>query len=474
VRRVTTQMTSTQQSPLFTRHQVIVLFLAAVALRLAYLGIVVALDGNINNGSDSGKFLQLASNINKFGSLVNWDLGVFGRDTGRMPLYPYLTAAILDIAGAQRLWAVAFVQAFIDAATVFAIGLLAGAIDRRWALPAAILACVWTSLVILTSFVLADTVFMAFFCWGLCACVWATRVERKLLLVAAAGLAFALALLTRPTLMFFPYFLVPALTVLLWARGGQSWRRAILLALVPAVMMLAAVAPRAAENYNQYGTLVVTTQSGNHALDVVDQFIRLCERCVHEDMESKMHAEVKSRLKAQGREDQQNPTILDEIRRGVAVEYLKQIPIGTLFKGTILGSIRSTFQSGVYVTGHQFRLDPQFLSAVPGDSYAQRLWNFAKSLPSDGFLLLWAVAQMFVVTGVVLQISGAWRGVRQRDARPYILFLLGIAAYFLALNGPFGNPRYAIPLTPVLVVLTAAGLAGLLARRALKRSSVTQ
>ena len=86
-------MTSTQhQAPLFTRHQVIVLFLAAVALRLAYLGIVVALDGNINNGSDSGKFLQLAANINKFGSLVNWDLGVFGRDTGRMPLYPYLTA----------------------------------------------------------------------------------------------------------------------------------------------------------------------------------------------------------------------------------------------------------------------------------------------------------------------------------------------------------------------------------------------
>ena len=133
-----------------------------------------------------------------------------------------------------------------------------------------------------------------------------------MLLVAAAGTGLLRwRLLTRPTLMFFPYFLVPALTVLLWARGGQSWRRAVLLALVPAVMMLAAVAPRAAENYHQYGTLVVTTQSGNHALDVVDQFIRLCERCVHEDMETKMHAEVKARLKAQGREDQQNPTILD-------------------------------------------------------------------------------------------------------------------------------------------------------------------
>jgi len=471
---MTTQMTSTEPTPLFTRNQVIVLFLAAVALRLAYLGIVVALDGNINNGSDSGKFLQLAANINKFGSLVNWDLGVFGRDTGRMPLYPYLIAGILDIAGEQRLWAVAFIQAFVDASTVFAIGLLAGAIDRRWALPAAILACIWASLVILTSFVLADTVFMAFFCWGLCACVWATRSERKLLLVVAAGLAFSLALLTRPTLMFFPYFLVPALTVLLWARGNQSWRRAVLLALVPAVMMFAAVAPRASENYHQYGTLVVTTQSGNHALDVVDQFIRLCDRCVNEDMETKMHAEVKARLKAQSRVDQQNPTILDGIRRGVAIEYLKQIPLGTLFKGTILGSVRSAFQSCIYVTGHQFRLDPKFLSTVPGDSFTGRLWTFVKTLPSDGFLLLWAIAQLFAITAVALQISGALRGVHERETRPYILFLLGIAAYFLALNGPFGNPRYAIPLTPVFVVLAAAGISGLLARCALKRSSVTE
>ncbi|MBT6537687.1 MAG: hypothetical protein HOK98_16045, partial [Rhodospirillaceae bacterium] len=242
--------------------------------------------------------------------------------------------------------------------------------------------------------------------------------------------------------------------------------------LVPAVMMISAVAPRATANYVQFGTPLVTTQSGNHALDVVDQFIRLCDRCVADDMEASMHTELKTRMKAQSREDQQNPAILDRTRREIAIEHLKQMPIGVLIKGTVLGAVRSTFQSGIYETGHQFRLDPQFLSAVPGGSTTKRLVNFAKTVPSDGFLLAWAAAQVIVVAGVLLQLTGTLRGIRERDVRPYILFLLGVAAYFLALNGPFGNPRYGIPLTPVLVVLTAAGLTGLLTQLTRKRPSV--
>jgi 4-amino-4-deoxy-L-arabinose transferase-like glycosyltransferase len=464
-------MIADTQRPLITRTQVIALVLAALAIRLAYIFIVTTFGGDFDNGSDSGKYLQLASNINKFGSYVSWDLGVFGRETGRMPLYPFFLASVLDIVGEQRLWAVAVVQAFIDVTTVFAIGLLAGGIDRRWAFPAAILACGWTSLFILTSFVLADTLFMALFCWGLCACVWATRTAHPWRLVLLAGLAFSLALMTRPTLMFFPWFLVPALAFLLWARGNQSWRRALLLALVPAVMMIATLTPRTIENYAQFGTPVVTTQSGNHALDVVDQFIRLCDRCVAAEMEAEMKAQLKARMRAESREDQENPIILDGHRRDLAVEYLKQVPVGVMIKGTILGAIRSTFQSGVYEIAHQFRLDPQFLSAAPGETLTVRFTNFVKAIPSNGFLLTWAVAQTVTLIGVLLQMAGMFHGLRARDARPYILFLLGVGAYFLALNGPFGNPRYGIPLTPVLVVFTAAGLVGLLAQYIGNRAS---
>ena len=74
------------------------------------------------------------------------------------------------------------------------------------------------------------------------------------------------------------------------------------------------------------------------------------------------------------------------------------------------------------------------------------------------FLLTWAVAQTFALIAVVLQMTGAVAGLRRRDLRPFTVFLLTVGAYFLAINGPFGNPRYAMPLTPVMIVLTTLGL----------------
>jgi len=359
------------------------------------------------------------------------------------------------------------IQAFIDAGTIFAIGLLAGAFNRRWAVPAAVLACVWTSLIVYTSFVLTDTIFMAFFCWGLCACVWAVRkLNRALPLIVLAGVAFACGVLTRPTLMFFPYFLFPALAVLLWFSGGKVWWRALMLAAIPGVFIIGSVVPRVAAIHAEYGSAVVTTQSGIHALDVVDQFTRLCEQCVAEGREAKMREGVKTRFAARSAEDQTNPTVLDSIRRDVAVEYLKKIPVTVLIGGTVMAAVRSTLQSGLYETGHQFNLDPRFISSIPGDSMGERLTGFAKVAVTDGFLVAWTLAQAIAVLGLILQLTGTVTGIRNRDVRPYILFLLAVGAYFLAVNGPFGNPRYGMPLTPVLVILTAIGVVALVDRYA--------
>ena len=77
-------------------------------------------------------------------------------------------------------------------------------------MPAALLASFWPAFVVYTSWVLTDSLFIDFFTWGLCACVWASKKERPLPLLVAAGIFFGMALLTRPVLMFFPYLLVPA------------------------------------------------------------------------------------------------------------------------------------------------------------------------------------------------------------------------------------------------------------------------
>lgn len=466
---------------LLSRRQIVVLFLAALSIRLAYLGVVLMLDGNIDNGSDSGKFIQLAKNLREYGALINWnfdkgnwDFGVLGPDAARMPLYPYFLAGVLQIFGESSLWLVAVIQAVVDATTIFAIALIAGAIDRRWALPAALVACVWTTMIVYSSFVLTDTLFLAFLCWGLCACVWAARSERKVTLLAAAGAAFGLAVQTRPTLIFFPFFLVPALAGLLWAVSRLRWRRAIVLAAIPALIMVATLVPRVANNYILFGSPIITTQSGNHAIQVVESYIRLCPECVADRQQEKMQIAIREKLAARSPADRRNLVILDGIRREVALEYLRELPIGVLVRGTIVAAIRSTAQTGLYETGHQLNLDPTFLSSIPGPTLQARIAGFGLAIFTDRFLFVWALAQSAALLGVALQFTGAVDGIRDPGARPYILFLLAIGAYFLAVNGPFGNPRYGMPLTPALIVLTASGGLAVLDRFARRRRTAGQ
>ena len=68
------------------------------------------------------------------------------------------------------------------------------------------------------------------------------------------------------------------------------------------------------------------------------------------------------------------------------------------------------------------------------------------------------MAQVVAVIAFSMQILGTGIGIRSKLYRPYIITLLCVAGYFLALNGPFGNPRYGMPLSPVLIILTTCGL----------------
>ena len=229
------------------------------------------------------------------------------------------------------------------------------------------------------------------------------------------------------------------------------------MAAIPAVLLAVTVLPRLAMTYSHYGTAVVTTQTGNQAMDVVDQFLRRCPKCVAERRETRMHAALAARLASRDEADRSNPLVLDRIRRDVAFEYLKELPPLVVVEGTVAAAIRSTLQTGLYEVGYQLNLEPTFFSSVPGSNLSSRLASFSSTISGDGFMSAWALAQAAALIGFAFQLTGTVGAMRDPRARPFILFLLAIAAYFVALNGPFGNPRYGMPLAPTLIVLTIAG-----------------
>lgn len=204
-------------------------------------------------------------------------------------------------------------------------------------------------------------------------------------------------------------------------------------------------------------------------MDVVDQFLRRCPECVAERREAKMHAALAARLASRDEAARRNPLVVDRIRRDVAFEYLADLPPLVVVEGTIAAAIRSTLQTGLYEVGYQLHLEPTFFSSVSGPNLPTRLARFASTTLGDGFMSVWALAQAAALIGFALQLTGTLGALRDPRARPFMLFLLPIAAYFLALNGPFGNPRYGMPLAPILIVLTIAGGTTILDRLAWRR-----
>lgn len=440
-----------------TKRQIVLILLLALTVRLGYHQLVPIFDGSYNNGSDSGKYIWRALSILEHGKVAQVVDGQLLPDFSRMPLYPHLLAGLFWLTGGENLAVVTALQAVVGSFTVFAVALIAGAFNRRWTIPAALLASVWPALVVYASWVLTDSLFIDLFAWGLCACIWAAKRERPLPLLMAAGLFFGIAVFTRPVLMFFPYLLVPFLAYMLAVGLRLRWRRAVSLALVPAVIILLFLVPRLIATYNEYGIPVVTTQSGNHALELVYPCLRTdpnCDRAAIEQRRYEMIAAAEAELSDSERK---NLIVLDRVQRQVALELLFDVPPHIFVLAVADSSVRSIVQTMLYEVGDQLNQNPQYFSSISGATLGQRVTDFLAVVVSDPFMFIWAVAQLAVLLALPIQFVGLIAGLRDPTHRSAVIFLVVTAAYFLAVNLSFGNPKYGIPLNPMEIVMLIYG-----------------
>ncbi len=443
-------------------RRILLLFLAALAVRLAYQWVLLAL-GGANMDVDSGGYIALAGNILEGGQMAGTDAP--SPHTYRMPLYPYFLALVFYLTGGTDVSAVVSVQAIVGSLTVIAVATSAAAIDRRWALPAGMLAALWPNLIINTAYILTDTLFMGFFSWGLAACLWAPRKPNPGPWLAASGVCFGLALLTRPILMFFPFLLLPALAWLLKRELATEWPKAARMAAIPVIVMTAFVVPRLVDNYVHYGSPELTTQVGLGTANYVYPCLRTAWTCG--DMHA-LHAENRSliaaRLAALPPEAAANPVIVDRLWRDLARERVGALPLTQIAYGALAGAVLNLFHTSISQLGYQFKLRrSSVLKGVmtPGATLKERISGLWDAATTEWFTLAWLAALMVLGASRLIQLGGLVSGVRQRDTRGPILFMFFVALYFLVVNGSLGYARLRLPMEPTLIVLLVAGLAAL-------------
>ena len=438
-------------------RQVLLLFVVSVAVRLGYQLLVLYWDGSFIT-ADSLEYIRLARGVMETGELAVLRSGVVIPQLERMPLYPYFLASAFSLANSANIALAVGLQGAIDAGTVIGVALMARAIDDRWTLPAAGLACVWPNLVIHAALVLTDTLYVTFLTFGLCACLWAARGRGTIVLLSLGGLCLGLALMTRPVLMFYPAVLFPALAYLLRCRLAIGWLRAGGLALIPVLLIGLCATPRLLKSYRLYGRPVLSVQSGVHALYWVYPCLHTPWDCAdRETLNEVNEGLVRQRLQALQPEARSNPAVIDQVQRATALEQLRTLSVGQVASGLVAGVSYNLFHTSFSRVGYQLNLKEGPLLG-PGSRDGAGLVSRAILMFSSGaFTKLWLGALAMLALSRLLQLVGLCGALLPKVTRAPMVFLLATVVYHLAINGPIGNAKYRLPMEPALIVFLVAG-----------------
>ena len=345
-------------------------------------------------------------------------------DAVRTPGYPAFLVPLVDYPPDEfMLWRVTLVQALLDSLTVLlALGIFRRLVSERWALGAALLTALSPHLIVMTTYVLSETLFIFLTLLALWLLVRMREADsRKLAL--AAGAAIACAALTRPTLQ---YFIVPVAGMLLLS----GWRHNLRLTIALLLGFALVFTPWQLRNLYQTGQLSdpsLTINAYHHGMYPDFRYQDRPETTGFPYRFNPRNVEFST----------SKDSVLAEIRRRFREEparHLKWYLLGkpvTLLQWDILAGMGDIF---VYP-----------VSASP--YFSEPLYVYSRALMKA---LHWPLVVLALVATLAAWLPATAR--RLADTTRFAARLLSLLMlYFIALHivaAPF--PRYGIPLRPVI------------------------
>ena len=430
-------------------RELLILYFAALLVRVMNLMFITDIDAS--------RFIE-DSPIYWNGAKDWIESGFFSRrfetgylaETERVPLYFLFIIPFRFIFGDVVLPLLS-AQAALDAGTCMIIALLGGMLRRNIGLLAGGLAAAWPNLIIHSSLVLSDTLFLFLFSVMLLnAAQFLTRAN--IASAALAGLFCGLAVMTRPVALFLiPAIVVAAPFIAYFQR--RHWGVGITFAGVFLALALAPATPLVVRNYKSFDTFQLTSQSGTHFLAWI---VGTTQSIASQRPFDKVSNELNQKLFARLPEGKNlTPFESSHFRMELARSEIVEMPISAFLHSWSVGSTLNLTAPAVLVDPRVRNLKTNSFANTAGDGLVEKLTNFLKA--ADGRYTFWAVIGLIGAgVTVLLQIAGLGF-VFQAFLWPAVFASLGLS-YFLLANGPIGSPKYRLPVEPILIVLQAAAM----------------
>jgi hypothetical protein len=435
-------------------HPLTTVFVFALAVRLLN---VAMLCGNASFFAEPDTFAYWALGAELARPETFWSTLLSMTD--RMPLYPLLLASVQGTLGDVPR-AVALIQAVIDAGTCVLIAALGALVSPSIGLISGILAALSLSLVIFSSQLLTDTLFLFWF--ALMLLVGARFLMHPTSgLAVLVGLAGGLSLATRPAVGLLLVAAIPVVFVasLVHRRGLVPALAAAMLFTIGAAMP---IAPVLARNVIHYGSFALTSQTGDHlAFWIVPLVTQRADGTPYQATVDRTEALYRKRMAQGGASAETNPFRLAAIKTELAREEMSRLPLSAYVKAWLEGMVVNLGAPALLDDPRVRALPKPSFYNTPGASLWQRAYTYLFDDPGR-FQVLLAAGLVAMLPFLVLELIGF---VMLARTLPWAaLFAAGVVGYFLLVNGPVAAPKYRLPMEPVLIVLAAIPLARLVSR----------
>ncbi len=348
----------------------------------------------------------------------------------------------------ENLFNVLVIQSLIDAINCIVIAYIAKNINVKLFILAGMLSAFSPLMIIVSSQILSDTIFLFFFSSSmLCILTFTKYKQEKFIYLGAIFLGFSLCtrIVVLPLI-----FLLGIFIGYICLKEKYNFLKIARIISIFFIFSLSLILPRAISNYYNFNSISLTTQSGSHfaywVLPAVLDF----------DVEEKKNLYMK---KLQGLNMQleilENPFEKSALLKKEAFKYLlnteKKFIIMAWVKGAVLN-----------ISAPSFIIDKRVRS-LPHPSFYDNDRNVAKWLTDifrkdeyKKYKVFLILSSIFSILFLSLFSYGSFLLLKNHLQSSIMLFIISV--YFIAVTGPVFSPKYIHPILPFLIITEAIAL----------------
>ena len=433
--------------------------------------------GILDLNFESFRFLKPALILNETNSLIHF------RAFDRLPIYPFTIFLILKFFGATNYFAIVFFQSILNGLILAVLIAAKNLFTNKY---------FWISILLLafninffwsSSIILPDILNVFFISCAIYFFLKFFIKKQSINLIVIGSFFFGLSFLTKSSGILLPIFLFFFIVIFSIFRKKYKLSKILIFSILPIIVITLLSSPLYFFNYKKSGEIILTYERGDHLLYWVYPCIVKkwgCGARDHNALKKAKHLSETEIKKHLGTDYNYKYPYLFEFKSN-KLKYIKSLPyVENYFENkalklkinkeiffNLLKEVDKTQILTSYigsVSKMLFHTPIIYIFEFHNVSYTE-LKSIIMYKNNDITIpgIIWLLSQILVIFLRLLQLYSCTSIFHKKKEKNFwpIIFLLFISLPFLISTVGLGNPRYRIPIEPVLFLLTIIGIKNL-------------